>query len=289
MVEQSDVILELFNSKSNVQVLPGYYRGLDGLRALVDFSGGRVPAHPAASFIPEVNDPVWVAVVDGVAWMLGPSVLRPGNGEVVSEAAGIAIVDTIIGHVPATYNSGATLSPGDQVKLYWNEGCHVIGVRSDSPAAPDAPPPVVGGGVQQTVSFSAIDSGSYQSGYGWRINDVWSSSSNIGAWFYGTKIRDTIPDSAVIDSAEIYLPLLKDLGLFPFGRHDYATKPSGAVSFSGVTTLPGKSGWVPIPVSLIDHLKVNTGGLGFDLGGYNIWAGTQKDGQSGTVRVTYTT
>lgn len=289
MVDQSEVILELFNQKSNVQVIPGFYRGLDGLRALVDFSGGRVPAHPALGFIPEVNDPVWVAVVDGVAWMIGPTVLRPGNGEVVSESSGIAVVDTVIGEVSATYNSGSTLSPGDQVKLYWNEGCHIIGVRSDSPVAPVPPPAGGGGGGVQTITFSAIDSGSYQSGYGWRINDVWSSASNIGAWFYGTKIRDTIPDSAVINNAEIYLPLVKDLGAFPFGRHDYATKPAGSISFSGVTTLPGKSGWVPIPTSLIDHLKVNTGGLGFGLGGYNIWAGTQRDGQSGTVRVTYAT
>lgn len=289
MADEPEVILELFKNKSKVQLLPGNYRGLDGLRVVVDFDGGRVPAHPTTAYRPEVNEPVWVAVVDGVAFMLGPTVPKPADGTYVSDSGGVATVATDIGDVEATYLSGASFTPGDELKLFWSDGCHILGKKSTSVAAGQVPPPGGSEASRFVKTFTAIDSGSYQSGYGWRINDVWSSASNIGAWFYGTKIRDTIPDNAVIVSAEIYLPLLKDLGAAPFGRHDQASKPGGAVTITATSTLPGKSGWVSIPTSLIDELKVNTGGLGFGLGGYNIWAGTQKDGQSGAVRVTYDT
>jgi len=289
MADEPEVILELFKNKSKVQLLPGNYRGVDELRVVVDFDGGRVPAHPTTAYRPEVNESVWVAVVDGVAYMLGPTTPKPAEGTIVSTDSGIATVDTDLGEVEATYLSGATFTPGDAVKLFWSNGCHVLGVLSTSTTAGEVPPAPGGSGARVTTTFTAIDSGSYQDGYGWRINDVWSSASNSGAWFYGTKIRDTIPDSAAIVSAEIYLPLLKDLGSFPFGRHGSASKPGGPVTITATSTLPGKSGWVPIPTSLIDDLKVNVGGLGFALGGYNIWAGTQRDGLSGAVRVTYDT
>lgn len=289
MADEPEVILELFKNKSKVQLLPGNYRGLDGLRVVVDFDGGRVPAHSTTPYRPEINEPVWVAVIDGVAYMIGPTIPKPGDGVVDSTGIDTVTVTTDIGDVTATHASGATFTPGDEVKLYWSDGCHIIAKKSTTTVPGEVPSAPGGGGIRIVNTFTAIDSGSYQSGFGWRINDVWSSASNIGAWFYGTKIRDTIPDTAVIVSADIYLPLLQDVGAAPFGRHAYATKPSGSLSFAATSTLPGKSGWVPIPTTLIDELKVNTGGLGYDIGGYNIWAGTQKDGLSGAVRVTYDT
>lgn len=290
MADEPGVILELFKNKSKVQLIPADYRGLDGLRAVVDFDGGRVPAHPMTAYRPEINDPVWVAVVDGVAYMVGPTVPKPAEGTIVSTGSGIATITTDIGEVTGTYESGASFSPGDAVKLYWSNGCHIIAKMSTSVAAAPVPVAPAAGGGRVTNTFTAIDSGSYQSGYGWRINDVWSSASNYGAWFYGNKIRDTIPDSALIVSAEVFLPSPDRLtGARPFGRHPHPSKPGGAPTVTATSTLPGTSGWVSIPTSLIDHLKVNDGGLGFDLGGWNIWAGTQRDGQSGAVRVTYDT
>lgn len=290
MAGEPEVILELFNNKSKVQLLAGNYRGLEELRAVVDFDGGRVPAHPTTAYRPEINEPVWVAVVDGVAYMIGPTIPKPPEGEIVSTGSGLAEVSTDIGTVQATYQSGASLNPGDVVKLFWSGGCHVIGVLSTStPADVPAPGPGVSG-LRTTTTFTAIDSGSYQAGFGWRINDVWSSANNYGAWFYGNKIRDTIPDSASIVSAEIYLPSPDRLtGARPFGRHSYPSKPGGAPTISATSTLAGTAGWVAIPTSLIDHLKANDGGLGFALGGWNIWPGTQRDGLSGAVRVTYET
>lgn len=289
MASETDVLLQLIGDKSKVKVISGSFRGLDGQRALVDFSGGRVPVSVATAWRPELNEAVWVIVVDGVPFLLGPTVPKPADGTVLSTSGGVAQVSTDIGTVSATYPFGASLSASQQVKLIWGNGAHIVSVMSASVAPPDVPPPPA----QQTPStvtktFTATSAGSYQAGYGWRTNDVWCSASNRGCWFYGTKIRDTIPDSADILAAKIYLPNpIRLLGARPFGRHAYAKKPSGAPTISAATTLSGTDGWVSIPTSLLDWLKQNTGGVGFDLGGYNIWPGVQQDGQSGALRVTW--
>lgn len=281
-----ELILRSLAGKSVVRFLPAVFRGLDSdRRALVDFEGGRVPAY-ALLPLPGLNENVWVALVDGVGYMFGPTVPKPDEGVVATASGGSATVATDVGTVPARY--AGTVSSGDTVRLLWSgSGVWILGVTSAfvPPSVPDAP----GGGTgRRTVEFTAQDSGSFQSGYGWRTNEVWSSSSNMGGWFYGNQIMDTIPDSASIVSADIYLPTpTRLLGAMPFGRHSSPSKPGGALSFSGLTTLPATSGWVRIPNSLIDNLKANPGGLGFDYGGYNIWPGTQRDGQSGKVRVTF--
>lgn len=184
-------------------------------------------------------------------------------------------------------NSAYTPALNDLVLLDWSSGGVIVGKIDSNPTPPAPELPSTGGPQDFDVTFTALDSGSYQSGYGWRTNDVWSSASNTGGWFYGSKIRDTIPDTAVITGAWIYLPLQEQLGGAPFGRHGSDSKPGGALGFADVTTLQSRSGWVPIPAGLIDYLKANPGGLGFGFGGKNIWRGTQKDGSSGAVRVTY--
>lgn len=286
MVSESDVLLRQLLGKAEVRFLPGAFRGLDSdQRAIVDFSGGRVPAHVLGQ-VPAINDSVWVEVVDGVAYMHGPTTPKPDQATVLTAVTGVATLTTTIGEVQAAYDDGLLLlDPGDIVRVWWGpSGAWILGVtvEADEVSVPPAPG---GGGGRQTREFTAIDSGSWQAGYGWRTQDIWSSASNKSGWFYGTQICDTIPDSAVIAAAQIYLPSpIRLLGAAPFGRHPYASKPGGEPAISATSTLPGTSGWIDIPTSLIDHLKANVGGLGFDLGGYNIWPG---GGQSGTVRVTY--
>lgn len=290
MASESEVLLKLIDEKSTVQVLSGFYRGLDGDRATVDFANGRVPAYFTSAYMPAVNDPVWVMVADGVAYMLGPTTPKPAEGLVLFVTDGVVTVDTPVGQVLASHNVGQVLTAGDRVKLHWSDGCHVLGVVSVAAQTPDVPPPAGGGTGRVTKTFTAVDSGTRGNSMGWWTNDVRNSASNQGGWFYGNKIRDTIPDSAVIEKAEIYLPLISSrFPNAPFGRHGFASKPSGALSFSDTSELPSKSGWVRIPNSLINHLKANAGGLGFTGGtGDSTWAGTQKDAQSGAVRVTYT-
>lgn len=283
------VTLGLLQGKAEVSVFSGAYRGMDGLRALVDFAGGRVPAHLIGPR-PSVNEPVWVMVVDAVAYVLGPTVPKPAVGTVVSASSGSAVISTDIGNVNARYDPAqVTLSASAEVRLVWGGGCWVLGVSSPPPEA-DVPDEDAGV-TRKTRTFTATGSGSWQSGYGWRTNDVWSSSSNKGAWFYGNQIRDTIPDSASIVKAEIYLPAptTRIGSTRPFGRHSYSSQPGGEPTISATSTLPGVEGWTRIPSSLIDHLKSNAGGLGFGIGSWWVWPGTQKNGSSGKLRVVYET
>lgn len=271
------------------EFLSAVFRGLDSdHRAIVEFGGGRVPAH-ALTTLPPVDETVWVQIESGVAFMHGPTVPKPDEGGVVEASTGVAVVQTDIGDVTAAYDNGLLLlDPGDIVHLVWGpSGAWIDGVKVNYTPPPPPPPPVPIV-TRQTVEFGAVDSGSYQPGYGWRTNEVWSSANNQGAWFYGPTIRDTIPDGAPIHSAEIYLPTpVRLTGAMPFGRHDFDYKPGSAPTYYATSTLPGTAGWVPIPTYLIEHLKANPGGLGFAYGGYNIWPGTQRDGQSGRLRVTF--
>lgn len=290
METEADAILRIVGEKASVRLISGAYRGLDDtFRAVVDFDGGRVPAY-LLGYRPEVNEPVWVMVVDGVAYVCGPGVPRPSEGTVVSvdAVAHTAVVSSDVGEVTVGYPAALLLAPGDLVRLVWHGGGWVLDIITAA-VAPDVPTGPSAGG-RNTVEFTAIDSGSYQPGFGWRTNDVWSSASNKGAWFYGSQIRDTIPDSASIVSAEIFLPNPSKLtGARPFGRHTYDTKPGGEPTITDTSTLGGTSGWVSIPTSHIDYLKSNAGGVGFALGGWWIWAGTQGNGSSGRLRVTYET
>lgn len=272
-----------------VEFLAARFLGLDDdRRAIVEFSGGRVPAYVLAG-VPQLNDTVWVQVLDGVAFVHGPTVPKPDEGGILTASGGSAVVQTDIGDINASYDNGLLLlDPGDIVHLVWGpSGAWIDGIKvAYTPPAP--PPPPITTPTVRTVEFGPIDSGSFQSGYGWRTNEVWSSASNQGGWFYGPAFRDTIPDAAVVHGAQIYLPPpTRLLGAMPFGRHDWDYKPGGAMTVHSTSTLPGTSGWVNIPTGLIDHLKQNPGGLGFNYGGYNIWPGTQRDGMSGRVRVTF--
>lgn len=291
----ADAILTLLQGKSSVRLLTGSFVGFDvaGGRMLVDFDQGRVPAHPVTAWRPEPTSLVWVAVVDGVAYVVGPAVNPPADGTVVSTASGIATISTDIGNIEATYNSGVTLTAGQEVKLLAGNGYHVIGVKSTSPAAKvaeEAPGATVRG---HTVEFGARgDSGSYRAGSGWWQSQVWASDNNLGAWFYDNTIADTIPAHATGFTVEIYLSVVQKYGSAPnFALHSYATRPGGSPSLSSSTAVSfGGSGWLTLPASFGDALKSGGGsrGIGLNHGGYNKFASPAADPMSGRLRISYT-
>lgn len=287
MKAETSEILRLIDEKSTVRVIAGTYLGLEGLRAVVDFDGGRVPAHFASPWRPEVNDAVWVLVVDGVAHITGPTAPLASDGDVVSVAGGLATVNTDVGQITATYNQGTTLTAGQQVKLLASGGYHVIGVKSTSPAPPPPPPPVDGGVKDYTQTFVAVDSGSFQSN--WWTRRVYASASNQGLYFYGTKIADTIPSSAQILSVELYLNAEQIQGADPIiTLHGHAWKPGGNPGLSGGFPIDIRgTGWWGLPTSIGDALKAGGGsrGIGFNTGGYNIFSAAP--GESGALRIRY--
>ena len=285
-------ILKLIGDKSRAQFIRGYFRGMDGLRALVDFDEGRVPAHPVTEYRPAINEPVWVEVLDGVAYMHGPTINHSPDATVVSVASGLAVVSTDTEtNIDATYNDGVTLSAGQQVRLQWGgEKPHVIGVKSTSPTLGT---PGGGGGSsggEFTKTFTATQSGSY--GSSWWTQQVWSSDNNVGAWFYGSKIADTIPAGAEILSINIYLSVVQIFGSpANFALHNHASRPGGAPVLGSLTALAPTSGWRALPESFGNALRRGgtAKGIGFSHGGYHVFRSVGQDGQSGALRIRYRT
>ena len=285
MANTAQTITRKVAAKADVQRLIGTYVSTDGIRGVVDVGGGRIPAD-LAGYTPEVNETVWVLFIDGTATILGPTLQKPGIGIVsAAPSANLVPISTTAGPFTLPYAAGLSLSAGQQVKLgAWNEGGFVFAVMSTTPAAgnPGAGPGT--GATDHVQTFTAIDAGSYN-GSSWWTGQVYASDSNIGAWFYGTKIADTIPDGAGIASVEIYLSANQISGSAPnIGYHGSAGKPGGGLSISGAVAT-GRSGWVSLPTSFGDYLKANPGGIGCLHGGYNIFNSLAADGQSGALRI----
>jgi hypothetical protein len=269
------------------RILVGTYVSTDGVRATVDVGGGRIPAD-FCGYEPEVNESVRILFLDGTATLLGPSKLRPGRGTITdAPAANLVPVSTDAGDFDLPYAAGLSLSAGQVVKLGgWNDGGFVFAVMSTSPTPGDAPPPPGGGGGDETKIFTAVDAGSYRGG--WWTAQVYASDTNTGAFFYGTKIADTIPDGAVIVSIEMYCSIsMLDFQAPNIGVHSSASKPSGNVSIAFSAPVNIFNGWVTLPTSHGDYLKANYGGIGIDGGGYSILNSLAGDPQSGALRIHY--
>jgi len=289
MTDETDVLLDIVDGKSAVRIVAGAYRGLNGLRAWVDFEGGRVPAHFATSWRPVVNDPVWVLIVDGVAWVTGPTSPLASEGTVVSVAGGVATISTDVGNVAATYNTGVTLTAGQPVKLLAHGGYHVVGVKASTPTSPTPDPGGGGGSTVVTQIFLPIDAASFQNG--WWTGRVIAGSSNQGCWFYDFKMPWTIPASAVPSSIEIYLNPVQIQGSDPiFTTHQHGTRPPGSPGLVGGVPIDVTGpGWYSLPLVFFNALKSGGGaaGVGLNHGGYNIFASLAQDPQCGAIRTTY--
>jgi hypothetical protein len=290
MIDDNGLLLALLNGKSKVTALPGTFVSASSTGFVVDVGGGRIPATPATSYLPEVNEPVSVWFIDGVPFVMGPTVAKPGQGTVVSVAAGLVTLSTAFGNVVVPYASTLSPTAGQVMKLQWQGGGFAAAVMSTSPVGGVAPPAPSGGATTHVDLFTSLDAGSYGSGRWW-TPQVYASDSNLGAWFYGSKIGDTIPASAAIQLVEVYVPSGTQIGgAAPnFALHAYASNPGSSPSFTSATAeaiTPGA--WVALPTSFGNALKAGGGslGIGVNHGGYNIFPSRAQDGQTGALRIT---
>jgi hypothetical protein len=223
--------------------------------------------------------------------VLGPTIAKSGTGKVLVTGATLLQVEYPAGSGVSQfmpYNAAYTPVVNDVVKITWDvqgpsvdykmTALPVVSTPVDAGAAPPS---------DHRQVFTAEDSGSFRAGRWW-TTDVYASDSNIGAWFYGTKIKDTIPDTALIKAAAMYLPAKQVLGdPMQLGYHPSLVKPAGTVSVNGAAAQTLRSGWVSIPTTLVDVLKVADSGLGINHGGNSIFSGVATDGLSGALVIIY--
>jgi hypothetical protein len=285
-----DEVKRKLNNVDKVSRLIGTFVSTDGLRAVVDVGGGRIPAD-FSGYLPEVNEPVWVLVVNGTYTILGPTQLRPDRGTILAPPTGNLVqLSTPIGNITCPYASGLSLAIGQVVKLgAWSGGSFVYAIMSTQPA-PDTPPGPPDPGISDREQvFIATEAGSYRSGSGWWQAQVWASDNNQGIWGYGSKIPDTIPASAIPLSIEIYISANQISGSPPvFALHAYGgTTGAPAPTFIGDTPVAVTPGWVALPTSFINNLKAGGGsyGVGVNHGGYSIFKSLGEDPMSGALRI----
>lgn len=290
-MDDVSAIQDLLDAKTKVTVWPARFVGIDSNGVLCDISNGdstgRVPAQVWTSYRPEVGESVNVIAVDGTFYLVGPATLKPAEGTITSVGASTVNVSTDVGLVTASINNGATLSAGQVVKLYWSNGAHVIGALTAPPVAPLPPDPPQPSRSQHVDVFTAVDAGSFSGGRWWQPQ-VWASDSTLGAFFYGSKIRDSL-QSADVSKVELYVNYAQRFGAIPnVGTHPHDSKPAGGPSISNVQGLNLQPGWNDLPAAWGVYLARNVGGIGFVHGGYNKLRSLAEDAQSGALRITST-
>lgn len=288
MSDLSEEVLRALADKSKITVLTGQFVEASSSGYTVDVGGGRIPAALGTSYLPEVNESVWVWFIDGKPFVIGPTLAKPDRGTVVDVNSGLVQLTTDLGTVLTPYG-GAAPTAGDVMKLTWHGGPYAMSVMSVSPPPNVAPPASVGGAKVHTDEFAAIDAGSFISGRWW-TDMVYADASNLGAWFYGTKIADTVPSDAVIQRVDIFISEQTISGTPNFALHSHLTKPAGAPSLSSSTAVAIAHGWVQLPTSFGNALRAGGGqrGVGLNHGGNSILHSRAQDGQSGSLRITST-
>lgn len=273
-----------------VESIVGVFVSQDGPVATVDVAGRRLLVKAATQLQVLPSDPVRLERRGPDLVVTGPSTNRAtlGTVTVAGNPATVEYPDGsgVTADLPVV--DGLTVDVADTVIIDWASGGTVTAVVA-SPLSPEAPEdPGAGSGQTVTVTLFADQSGSY--GSSWWTDEVWASSSYVGGWFYGTKIKDSIPDSAVILSASIYLPAASTFGDPPnFGIHNQAVRPAGSLTVSSTVALSPRVGEVPLPTSWFDTLKASDGGIGVNHGGRNVYRSVGADGNSGRLTVTYRT
>lgn len=295
MADDVTALLRLISGKSSVRVDLGFFRGFDGARATIDAGGGRIPAEMATDFEPEVNEQVQILWVDGKPFVLGAARPKPATGVVfTSPAGGMVVVDTDAGQITAPYNNDIALSSGMQVRIHWGGGPYVMSVMSTQPVAPVDPGAGGSGGGTKVEAFGAIQSGSWQlNGSKWSTTEPRASNGYLGAWHYGSKIRDTIPASAELVSLEVFVAYASKFGNPPnFALHDQGSQ-AGAPNLTSSFPWAVTDGWNSMPPAqaavFFAALKAGGGsvGIGLDHGGQNRFKSIGEEPQSGKIRITY--
>ncbi len=265
----------------------------DGIRALVNIGSTSVKLPFVGLYLPPTGHPVQLELRGGEWVVTGPAVPLPGEGVITATGTPRAEVTAWGVIYSLRFKSSYTPVLSDLVALTWSADEGIIEGKlsaSSSLIAPGTNPGSGASGTFHPKPFLATGSGSYRASNGWWTADVYASATNDGAFWYGTKIKDTIPDSATIVSARIYLPI-RAINVNAPGQmrlHTNLSKPAGAPSFSGsAVDRPAVSGWHSVPLSWIDHLKANNGGVGFDGGGYWIIKAISSDRQSGALDISY--
>lgn len=280
-------IARSIQSIPRVQSFTGVFFEMAGDLALVNLNGTQIAVKCDGWAPPVQGMNVRLQVTDGVPRLVGPAQPLPTDGVIKFITGPVATVD-VDGTDYQMRFLGTAPTSGDTVVIHWQSRT-VLGKPGTytPPPPPVEPPPIV----PQPKPFAnllvqANGSGRYQTS--WWGESPWASSNNDGIWTYGEAVRQALAGAWNI-GAEIYLPLIQQLGNAAYALHPHGSIPSGAPTLLEVTGMPARSGWVALPAGWGEWLRDNTGGIGVTApgGGFNKWRGRygpERDDLSGALR-----
>jgi hypothetical protein len=262
----------------------------DGVRVVVSLGGKQVVLPFVGVSLPPEGHSVQVESRGAQVVVTGAASPLPGVGVVTGSGSSMVTVSAWGSSYTLRYAAAYAPVVGDEVSIIWSADGGLVQDRVSfrTPTPAPLPPVAVPSSAFQPGPFTATGSGSYSSR--WFTDDVYASSSNTGGWWYGAKIRDTIPDFAQVTGASIFLAPRRVAGSSPVLRlHTSESQPDGPLAFIGApSSVTGpRTGWVSIPLAWVDYLKANPGGIGFEHGGYSIFRGTGSDRLSGALDITW--
>jgi len=289
MIGEADAIWEELGKRTPVQVRQATFAevGTD-LTAWVIMGDSRFAA-TFTGHVPQVGETVNVVSI-GEKHLMLPARPLPGTGTVLTVSSGRVTVQTILGPVSMPYVGDAP-SSGDLVGISWSGDPYVVGKLSVQPPAPD-PIPDPEAGTVRSATFMAIDAGSANAGTTrWWQAQPWASDTTIGAWFYGTQIKDTIPSGATLVGMEFYAAWQQRQGDPPrWGLHGFPFK-GGAASVDGNAPWVPVEGWNAIPWAADWFTALKAGGIyygiGLNHGGWNKFSSLAQNAWSGALRISW--
>lgn len=317
------MLVDEIKSLPRSSYLTGIFLTTDGARAVCSVLGGEMRVPFAGTVQPSPGDAVRIEMRGGSYVMLGPSKPKSTRGRVTALTAvpvlpepeqmydsegnplpmppaptplpydvARCMVEVDGALYPLPYLKAYTPKLDDIVSVEWTfEGGLVKGAVSMTPPPPPVVAPTPPPQQFNPGPFTATGSDSYQ-GSSWNKGGrVWSSDSVRGAWLYGSKIADTIPDDARINYVRLYLDPESTYGDPANLRLHSNTSFGGPPVWQGASwplSPPGSAGWVQIPNSFGEWLRSNVGGVGFDTGGYHIFRSISTNPMSGALDISYT-
>ncbi|MFZ4843959.1 hypothetical protein [Mycetocola saprophilus] len=279
------LIAQVASDIPQVQSYTATFVRMDKSFALVNIGPNTVPARCSGFYPPVTGMTVQVIVQNGQLIVVGPAVPLHPLGKIKSAQTPKATVtvdgkDYLLG-----VRVGYTPVVGDDVEINWTTGV----IQSKIAGAPTPEPPPTGGGSSAPFSgllVQASASGNWWTGGpSWNSTDPWASTSNTGAWFYGTAIQAALA-GASISSAEVYLPAQNLQGTVSLGLHPHPDQPPGAPAVSSLAALGRATGWVPLPAGFAESLQngSNRGIAVRSTNGFNRFSGVPRDPLSGAMR-----
>lgn len=246
----------------------------------------RVPC--VGYYPPRVGMTVQVEWRDGKPAVIGKAVPQSPTGIITGTGSPKAevTVDGVAYLMP--YQSMYTPVIGDEVSVDWNSDS-IVGKLSTSPEVAPPPPTPPAQRAPFDVTVRAQNSGKWSLSYSnyFGGSEVWAGTTTDGLWVYGSAVRDAVGVDAEISRVEIFLPLISQTGACEIGQHPHPSLPGGGPSLSALMPLSPRGGWVQLPNSWGDFLKVGDRGVGVNdgSGGLTKWRGVGQDSLSGALRI----